>query len=200
MSLKTDKKPTLNPPERLKPARLLMIISSFSPLFVLWAIKGNTLFQGHLDYLFIAACLALAILPSFVLWLRIYIAKKEEDTREIIVGRASDSSDHILVYLFTMFLPLYLTNIVSVRDLFALLVALAFIIFLFFHLKLHYMNLIFACFGYRVFTIYPPEPNDKNPLHGRIPQVLITPRNHLVQSDRIISYRISNSVYIEMPR
>jgi hypothetical protein len=29
-------------------------------------------------------------------------------------------------------------------------------VFLFWHLNLHYMNLLFAALGFRVFTVYPP--------------------------------------------
>jgi len=33
--------------EGLKTARLLMVLSSVSPLFILWAIRGNSLIPDH---------------------------------------------------------------------------------------------------------------------------------------------------------
>lgn len=74
-----------------------------------------------------------------------------------------------------MLLPLYAMELDTWRDLATVLEALGFIVFLFWHLNLHYMNLLFAACGYRVFTVYPPA--DANPLSGRASQVLITPRS-----------------------
>jgi len=57
------------------------------------------------------------------------------------------------------------------------------------------MNLIFAAFGYRVFTVYPPA--DGNPLTGKTRQALITRRVSLASGDRIVAYRLSDTVYLE---
>ena len=70
-----------------------------------------------------------------------------------------------------------------------------FIVFLFWHLNLHYMNVFFALFNYRVFTISSPQ--DGNPHTGREPFVLITRRRHLSPDDRIVAYRLSDTVYLE---
>ena len=64
-----------------------------------------------------------------------------------------------------MLLPFYSEDIGTWRDLGATLAALAFIVFLFWHLNLHYMNLLFAVRGLRVFTVYPPA--DGNALTAR---------------------------------
>jgi len=57
------------------------------------------------------------------------------------------------------------------------------------------MNIIFAIRGYRVFTIVPPA--DKNEISGRTSLVLITPRSVLLPEDRIVAYRLSDTVYLE---
>lgn len=67
--------------------------------------------------------------------------------------------------------------------------------FLFWHLNLHYMNLLFAALGYRVFTVYPPA--DGNPLTGKTRQAVVTRRVSLVSGDRLIAYRLSETVYLE---
>jgi hypothetical protein len=58
------------------------------------------------------------------------------------------------------------------------------------------MNVLFAVFGYRIFTINPPD--DRNPLSGRESVVLITRRTTIFPGDRITPYRLSNSVYWEV--
>jgi hypothetical protein len=178
--------------EGLKAARLLMVLSSISPLFILWAIRGNSLIP---DRWFIAFCVLMIVVPNGFLWLRIRTAKKQADRRELSVGTADDHRDHILVYLFAMLLPFYSEAIGTWRDLSATLAALAFIVFLFWHLNLHYMNLVFAVLGYRVFTV--SSPADGNALTGRARQAVITRRVSLVSGDRLVAYRLSDTVYLE---
>ena len=101
----------------------------------------------------------------------------------------------ILVYLFAMLLPFYSEDIGTWRDLAATIAALAFIVFLFWHLNLHYMNLLFAIRGLRVFTVYPPA--DGNPLTGKTRQALITRRLSLAPGEQIVAYRVSDTVYLE---
>jgi hypothetical protein len=178
--------------EGLKAARLLMVLSSISPLFILWAIRGNSLIP---DRYFVGGCALMVVVPNVFLWLRIRTARKQDDKRTITVGAADDHRDHILVYLFAMLLPFYSEDISAWRDFGATIAALAFIVFLFWHLNLHYMNLLFALRGRRVFTVYPPA--DGNPLTARSRQALITRRVSLAPGEQVIAYRLSDSVYLE---
>ena len=178
--------------EGLKAARLLMVLSSVSPLFILWAIRGNSLIP---DRYFIGFCAVMVVVPNAFLWLRIWTARKQADKRELTVSTADDHRDHILVYLFAMLLPFYSEDLGSWRYLGASFAALAFIVFLFWHLNLHYMNLLFAALGYRVFTVYPPA--DANPLTGRVRHAVITRRVSLISGDRLVAYRLSDTVYVE---
>src|SRR3990170_3343067 len=116
----------------------------------------------------------MVVVPNSFLWLRILTARKQADKRELMVGTADDHRDHILVYLFAMLLPFYSEDLANWRFLVASFAALAFIVFLFWHLNLHYMNLVFASLGYRVFTVYPPA--DGNPLTGKASHAVITRR------------------------
>jgi hypothetical protein len=179
--------------EGFKLARLFMVLSSISPLFILWMIRGNQLIA---DKYFITFCLLMIIAPNVFLWLRIRTAKKLQERSRLSVGKADDHRDHILVYLFAMLLPFYSEDIESWRNFSSVLVALGFIVFLFWHLNLHYMNLVFAMFGYRVFTIYSPD--DGNPISGKTSNVLITQRVTLSSGDSLVAYRLSNTVYLEM--
>jgi len=179
--------------EGLKSARLVMVLSSISPLFILWAVRGNTLIPNRY---FIAGCCAMILLPNGFLFLKLWTAKRHTDTREITVGTAEDHRDHLLVYLFAMLLPFYTTNLSSWREFSATLIAVCFIVFLFWNLNLHYMNVMFAILGYRIFTIYPPQ--DNNPFSGRESLVLITRRATIFSGQHICPYRLSNSVYWEV--
>lgn len=178
--------------EGLKAARLLMVLSSISPIFILWAILGNSLIP---DRWFIGFCGLMVFVPNAFLWLRIRTAKKQADKREITVGTADARRDHILVYLFAMLLPFYSEDLGTWRDLGATVAALAFIVFLFWHLNLHYVNLIFAVRGLRVFTVYPPA--DGNALTGKARCAIITRRVSLASGDRLVAYRLSDTVYLE---
>jgi hypothetical protein len=178
--------------EGLRVARLLMVLSSISPLFILWAIRGSKLVP---DSYLLSFCAVMVILPNLFLWLRIRAAKKQQLQRELVVGSAEDHRDHLLVYLFAMLLPFYPIDTGTWRDFAALISALAFVVFLFWHLSLHYMNLLFALRGYRVFTILPPTGD--NPISGRTSLVLITPRTSIPSGERIIAYRLSDTVYFE---
>lgn len=179
--------------EGLKVARLLMVLSSISPLFILWAIRGSSLIP---DCYFLTFCAVIVVVPNAFLWFRIMTAKKLQERRELVIGSSEDHRDHLLVYLFAMLLPFYADNLATWRTFGAALAALGFIVFLFWHLNLHYMNLLFAALGYRVFTLYPPA--DGNPLSGRTAQILITRRVSVLAGDRVTAYRISDTVYFEV--
>jgi len=170
-----------------------MVLSSISPLFIIWAIRGNSLVP---DIYFLVFCALMVFIPNIFIWLRLRTAIRLEEKRELIVGRADDSRDHILVYLFTMLLPFYTTNLDTWRDLVAALVALGFIVFLFWHLNLHYMNILFAAFGYRIFTIYAPL--DSNIFTSKSGLVLITKRVTINIGQHLTVFSLSETVYFEV--
>jgi hypothetical protein len=99
--------------EGLQFARFVMVLGSVSPLFILWAVRGTSLIQ---DRYFVVMCSALVILPNCFLLLRLQRARKQRDTKEVIVGKAEDHRDHLLVYLFAMLLPIYATTLDSWRE------------------------------------------------------------------------------------
>lgn len=177
----------------LRIARLLMVLSSLSPLFVIWSIRGSDLIPD--SYLF-GICAVLVLIPNAFLWVRIQTAKQLNEKRELIVGLADDHRDHLLVYLFAMLLPFYAADLGGWRELTAVIVALGLIVFLFLHLNLHYMNLLFAAFDFRVFTIYPGASS--NSLSGNEPWVLISRRVTLPEGESVVAYRLSDTVYLEV--
>ena len=178
--------------EGLKFARFIMVLSSLSPLFILWAIKGVCLIP---DEWFILGCLGMAILPTSLLLFQEWTAKKNNDMRQLVIGRMEDHRGHVLVYLFAILLPFYRQNVDSWREFSALIAALMFIVFLFWHLNYHYMNVLFAMRGYRVLNILSPDEDTE---HARMTNfALITRRTSVRPSERVVVYRLSNTVYLE---
>lgn len=180
-----------SPKEAFQFMRLVMVLSSMAPLFLLWAVRGSSLIPNRY---FIPACLLIAIVPTVLLLLRIRNAKTANDCQVKTIYRADDHKDHILVYLFATLLPFYTADLQSCREFGATVLALAFILFLFWHLNMHYMNLLFALQGYRVFTVTP----DSQGVHGgQAPFVILAKRTALVEGQKIDTYRLSDTVFIE---
>ena len=177
--------------EGLQITRLIMVLSSLSPLFILWAVRGS---PSVPDRYFIPICLLFALGPTLVLLRRIRLAKRANDCQTKVIGKVDDHRDRILVYLFAMLLPFYTVNLKDGREFAATVVALVFVVFLFWHLNMHYMNLLFALRGYRVFTVTPKTDNQYN---SAASFVLLTKRVALVEGEQIEVYRLSDSVFIE---
>ena len=180
--------------EGLAILRVILVLSSISPLFVLWAVKGVAFLP---DVYFVSACSAVAILPTIVLLIREVIATKQKDIHLVNVGKVEDHRGHVLIYLFAMLLPFYRQVVEGWREFSALILALIFIVFLFWHLNFHYMNILFAIRRYHVFTVYPP--NEDNRFASKESYVLITRRRNLHANQSILAIRLSNTVYLEKP-
>jgi hypothetical protein len=172
-------------------ARLLMVIGSLAPLFFLWAIRGTNPIP---DRYWIGTCLALAIVPNLVLVWRWQIAKRRNDHRVIVIASSRDQSEHLLVYLFTMLLPLYTANLTSTRELLSVAAAFVFIVFLFWHMNLHYMNIAFAVLGYRIYTIEMASPQGS--ATGSV--ILLSKRDAPPPTGASIDgLRLSDTVFVE---
>ena len=178
--------------EGLKLARFIMVLSSMSPLFFLWSIRGTNLIP---DMYFVSGCLGMATLPTGFLLLRELIARRQNDTRSLVIGRTEDHRGHVLVYLFAILLPFYRQNVDVWRDFFALLAALMFIVVLFWHLNYHYMNIVFALRGYRILNVLSPVGDSEHP--SMVNFALITRRSTVQPDERLVAYRLSNTVYLE---
>lgn len=185
-------RPTQRAGEGLRFVRFMMVLSSLAPLFVLWAIRGIDLFPR--EYVLIV-CLGLASLPTALLFYRWHTAKKENDKEVLTVKTAENQQGHVLTYLFAILLPFYRDTIDSYVEFAAMLTALSIIVFLFYHLNYHYVNVLFAFLGYRVIAVHPDAAAGK---YSRTTSfAVITRRHNLLPEDRIIAYRLSNTVYRE---
>jgi hypothetical protein len=173
-------------------ARLCMVLASLSPLFILWGIRGIKCVP---DKYLVPACIALVVVPNLVLFGRLALARRANDVQSKVIGSADDHRDHLLVYLFAVLLPLWDAGADSIRSGAGIVVALFFVMFLFWHMNLHYMNLFFALIGRRVYSVYNQASESRATDAAGF--ILITRRNSLPVGTRVDAYRISNRVYWE---
>ena len=196
----TSSSPKVMPPrEGLTFARILMVLGSMAPLFIFLGIRGVPVIDGKPlipDYWYESACALLIGIPTVMLMVRVYLAGRNQDTKELTIGTATDHRDHLIAYLFAMIIPLYQNNYNNMRDVLAALAVVVFIWFLFTHMNLHYMNLLFAVAGYRVYTV--ETANQNNPFSGQSPMILLTKRHSLHAQQKIMTRRISDTVFIEI--
>ena len=176
--------------------RFILVWSSLSPVFVLWAIRGV---EPIPDAVWVVICAALFILPSGILYSLFRRSVDSKNEKTIVVASARDQREHLLTYLFAMLIPLFDANLEGTRDLIAMSVALSFVMFLFWHMRLHYMNLIFALFGYRIFTVESfagttPEERAKPRL---VTYAVISRRQYIPDGENLTGYRLGGNVLVD---
>lgn len=178
--------------EALGFTRYMMVISSFSPLFALWILRGSSFNKWCI---FEIICGLLILIPNLILLTRVIVSKKRDDTYTKTIGNATDNKEHLLIYLFAMLFPLYSVPIDNLRGLLSAIFALVIITLIFWYFNLHYINIIFAVFHYNVYTIYPPEKDDG--ISGKDLFIILSKRPRLDPYSNIVCLRLSNTVYIE---
>ncbi len=181
--------------EGLKLARLLMVLSSLSPLFILWGIRGIEFIPNGYFVLF---CTIIVVIPNVILIYRLLVAISNRDEHTRHIGHTEDNRPYLLAYLFSMLLPFYRQDFETLREVLAVSAALSVIIFLFWHLNLHYLNIFVAIFDYRIFTVHPPMSD--NPNSDTSSFILITRRRSLNEGQRLTALRITDTVYMERSR
>ena len=161
-----------------------------SPLFILMAIKGIGIIPWEVYF---PAFLGLAIIPNALLLIRILIAAKQNDRKQIQVDDYTDNREHLLTYVFAMLIPLFQTSSVTEADLYALLCAFIFIVYIFIHMDLYYMNFFFAFFHYRVLSIKPNSASGS----FSVSHVLITRRRTFPPNQTITPLRLTDFLLFE---
>jgi hypothetical protein len=148
------------------------------------------------DKYFVPACLALFAAPSALLFLFWRSAIKSHNVRTIEVASCDNPKDHLLTYLFTMLIPLYQTSLGGIRDLAAAALALLLVLFLFWHLRLHYMNLSFALFGYCIFTV-ETQPTSSVAGAQTSTYAIISRRSVIPTGKPLTGYRLGGRVLVD---
>jgi hypothetical protein len=166
--------------------KFMMLLSSLAPLFILVGVKGLDLVI--LDkHLWIAVSL-LVIIPYAILRLRVTLSIKSNDTFVLNVSDVQNNREYLFTYLFTVLLPLYSVSITNNREFAAMIFAISFVIFVLWNMNLHFVNILFAFQGYRVFTIESFNS-----------AVLLTTRTSIPKDMKELKvHRLSNTVFIEL--
>lgn len=182
--------------EGLELTRFILVWSSLSPVFVLWAIRGVDAIQ---DKYWIPICVVLFLLPTLILWAILRQARNAENTKTIHISSAKDQREHLLTYLFAMLIPLFDANTDGMRDLTAVSLAFIFVMFLFWHMRLHYMNLFFAMSGYRIFTVEAKiGTTEKDRKRDRFVTYAVISRRHFIpDDDALTGYRLGGRVLFD---
>lgn len=187
---------TSNVSEGLGFVRLVLVWSSLSPVFLLWSIRGVDAVD---DAVWISTCLVLFVLPTAILYWVFSRARKSENVKTIDVVSARAQREHLLTYLFAMLIPMFDVNLGGVRDIVAVAFALAFVMFLFWHMRLHYMNLIFAIWGYRIYTVEAKigtkERDREQP--RLVTFAVISRRHYLPEGSTLTGYRLGGNVLVD---
>lgn len=196
--------------EGLKGVKFWLTLSSLSPLFILLPAKykevcaltaqgswGNRFCASPWSGVIVWSTIVLIFvgIPFLVLILRETISKRDNDSAIITIDSSEDKRDHLIAYLFAVFLPLYQTNANSWPTLLALLFSIGFVIWIFYFLNSYYVNPYFAMRGYRTFLV---TPQHRTQLGTRSePVVLLSKRRHVRADDRIRVLRLGEGVYLE---
>jgi hypothetical protein len=182
--------------EGLELTRFILVWSSLSPVFVLWAVRGVDAIH---DLYWIPICVFLFLFPTLILRWILRGARKAENTKTIHISSAKDQREHLLTYLFAMLIPMFDANTDGMRDLTAVSLALIFVMFLFWHMRLHYMNLLFALCGYRIFTVEVKiGTTEKDRTSDRFVTYAVISRRHFIpDEDDLTGYRLGGRVLFD---
>lgn len=185
--------------EGLGLVRLVLVWSSLSPVFLLWAVRGVAPIS---DSIWVPACAFLFILPTVILFWIFRRAKANRNEKTISVSSSRDQREHLLTYLFAMLIPLFQASLSGVREIVAMSVAFLFIMFLFWHMRLHYMNLIFALWGYRIFTVEARSGTTRKDRESErlVTYAVISRRHYLVDGEFLTGYRLGGNVLVDRER
>jgi len=164
--------------------RLMLIVSSLAPLFIMLSFRGaSNVIPDSTLWIVTASVL---IIPSFLILIRIISAQKKHEIYELQTSETTQNKEYLFTYLFTILLPLYSLSITTMRELLAVFSAILFVILVLWNMNLHYVNILFALFGYKIYTLKSDES-----------KLLISSKLY-INSDITKAHRISNSVYIEV--
>jgi hypothetical protein len=165
--------------------RFILVLACMSPLFILWAIRGVGIVPFEVYF---PTFLLFATVPNLYLVFRIWQAKRLNDRKRIRVDDFTDNREHLLTFVFAMLIPLYQASMSTENDLYSALCAFLFVVFIFHHMQLYYMNFWFALFGYRVLSIKADPASSR----FSVSHVLITRREKLPIGLEIDPLRITD--------
>lgn len=191
----------------------LLVLASFSPLFLLWAIQGpptpiqeliqaqkpfslwgmNFTVSSLMPYEII--CLAAILMPNLFLLSEIKHSENLNITQTLSVVDTKGVSDYTVVYLIANLMPLFQSQIQSFRDFFAMLTAFLIIIILFTKLGIYYTNIILLILGYQIFEVSAQSSLDS--LNNTKQYFILSKQKFLDNNNPLVGYQLTPTVLIE---
>ena len=165
--------------------RLMLVLACMAPLFILMAIRGVGIVPWEIYF---PAFIGLALIPNIILAIRLFVAIKNNDRKRIRATNSTDNREQLITYIFAMLLPLFQSSVSTEQDLYAALCALLFMIYIFGHMELYYMNFFFALAGYRILSIRP----DSTSGNLSVSHVLITKKTSISSTAEINPLRVTD--------
>ncbi len=173
--------------------RIWMVIGCLSPVFLVWAIRGNNLLSDGVLW----TMAGIAILgPALALGRRFNQVRKSDfggNLQKLTVRRLTDRREHLLSYLFPVLLSFWAIDFTDRRELYAFAVVMLFTGIAFWHLQLIYVNLWQALFGYRSVQV---ELQGAQQCSLR-PIILLTKNHRLTEGQDVNAWRLTNNLYLE---
>jgi len=165
--------------------RLMLVLACMAPLFILMSIRGVGLVPWEIYF---PIFIGLALIPNIYLAFRIAYAVKQNDRKRIFPINVTDNREQLITYIFAMLLPLFQSAVSTEQDLYSALCALLFVVYIFGHMELYYMNFFFSLAGYRILSIR----SDASSGSLSVSHVLITKRTSLSPTQEIQPVRITD--------
>lgn len=174
--------------------RLALVVSALSPVFLLWAIRGVSVVSDHI---WIPVCLGLFAAPNLIVWFIWERAISLKNEKTITVSKSSEQKDYLITYLLAVTIPIYQNDISSFRGVIAASLIFLFVTYIFWWVKLGYINVIFAIMGYRVHTLDSTAPGDRGGPVRITTYVLISKREHIPPGSVVTGLRLGGDVLLE---
>lgn len=164
----------------------MLVLASMSPVFLVWGILGMDKIP---DLYFGGFCLLMILVPHFFLLRRINVSKRNSAYKQIRIKSGKDSKEQLLTYFLPLILPLMGATFDSWRGFSATLVLFSIMAFASWHLGIFYINIFFALFGFRIFTIIQVNSDQET--------VLISRREQISPDDTLNVLRLTNRVFYD---
>lgn len=169
-----------------------MVVGGMAPLFLLWAMRGNGIIP---DWQFRLACGAVAVIPNVFLWWLIRSRRERDLGTSFKIGSFDDRREGVLTYIIAILLPFYGASLETRSDVYSAFGVLLFIVVVFLHLDLQYVNLFFVISGYYLYFVRSNEGMEASvPKSGAI---LITKRDYLKIGQTLSVSELSSGVFVE---
>ena len=171
--------------------RFVFILSSISPVFFV------SIFQTpkFVDQFYWSLTFSVLFLfPNLLMGLRWILAKRKNLTSVYNITKSEDGREHVFTYLFALIIPFFSEEIDSLFKLISFIFLMVFVVFIFWHMRLHYLNLIFALAGYKVLNIRVRSHPGAHSSVAERRYILLSKDEDVEAGERLRCVRLSNHI------